>query len=275
MYPSNLDTWTVLEDMLVAIVTQAAAFGGPLGVQPNADGTTGVQSIERIVPASKAIFPSIGLMCVEYNEEITGQAKHDLVTRFIIALSVRQSHSPSISDLSRAALQSLRAYQNDGAGNGLSPLLRSNVTLGGLCQWAQIKSMERHVFIKDSDSSDVIATALYTFEVHDSVRISAITTPPATIPPDLSIATGSAGGILALFRSAPSGLAVAFSDESYADGSAGPISRWAWNFGDSIGTSTVQNPSYTFGAPGTYTVTLVVTTAGGAQSTVTAPVTVT
>ncbi len=48
-------------------------------------------------------------------------------------------------------------------------------------------------------------------------------------------------------------LAVNFSDLS--TGTA--IDGWSWDFGDG-GTSTAQNPSYSYGAPGTYTVSLTV-----------------
>jgi PKD repeat protein len=37
-----------------------------------------------------------------------------------------------------------------------------------------------------------------------------------------------------------------------------PIVSYAWSFGDGTGTSTLQNPSYLYGAPGNYQVTLVV-----------------
>jgi len=53
-----------------------------------------------------------------------------------------------------------------------------------------------------------------------------------------------------------------FSDESmFALGY--PITSWSWSFGDG-GTSTLENPSHTYAAPGTYTVTL--TIAGGVCS---------
>ena len=42
---------------------------------------------------------------------------------------------------------------------------------------------------------------------------------------------------------------------------------WEWNFGDNVGFSTDQNPSYTYGQPGTYTVTLIVRNAAGENST--------
>ncbi|TND05077.1 MAG: hypothetical protein FD123_3697 [Bacteroidetes bacterium] len=51
---------------------------------------------------------------------------------------------------------------------------------------------------------------------------------------------------------------------SFTDQSTSPTSivGWSWNFGDS-GTSSSQNPSHVYGAGGTYTVTLVVTSTNG------------
>ena len=65
----------------------------------------------------------------------------------------------------------------------------------------------------------------------------------------------------------------AFKDES-TPGTDGPaIVGWNWTFGDPASgarnTSTEQNPSHTFTAPGTYTVTLTVTDADGLTSTTT------
>jgi PKD repeat protein len=64
--------------------------------------------------------------------------------------------------------------------------------------------------------------------------------------------------------------AFAFTDES-TPGVDGPaIVGWAWNFGDpgsnAQDTSTEENPSHTFSAPGAYTVTLTITDADGLSS---------
>src|SRR5256885_527715 len=46
----------------------------------------------------------------------------------------------------------------------------------------------------------------------------------------------------------------------------GSIASYSWNFGDGSPVSTLQNPSHTYGAGGSYTVTLRVTDNQGAQS---------
>jgi len=49
------------------------------------------------------------------------------------------------------------------------------------------------------------------------------------------------------------GLPVTFTDLSF-----GELISWAWDFGDGVGTSTEQNPTYTFAEVGTFAVTLAV-----------------
>jgi len=48
---------------------------------------------------------------------------------------------------------------------------------------------------------------------------------------------------------------------NFTDLSSGPVISWAWDFGDGVGTSTAENPSYQYNSPGVYTVTLTATSA--------------
>lgn len=69
------------------------------------------------------------------------------------------------------------------------------------------------------------------------------------------------------------GTAMNFTDAS----SGGPFSAWSWNFGDPASgsnTAATQNPSHSFSAPGTFTVTLDVTNSAGCQNQITHDVTV-
>ncbi|MDB4883772.1 MAG: domain containing protein [Gemmatimonadetes bacterium] len=71
---------------------------------------------------------------------------------------------------------------------------------------------------------------------------------------------------VAQFTSSCASLACTFDSGGSTD-DAGIVSR-AWAFGDGATTSDVASPSHSYEAPGTYTVTLTVTDAGGLSSTI-------
>jgi PKD repeat protein len=94
-------------------------------------------------------------------------------------------------------------------------------------------------------------------------------------------------GLTAWFAWSPgtptAGQAVAFTDESFTSSGQGSTlgssnaSSWSWNFGDpnatgsNKNTSTVQDPSHTYGVAGTYTVSLTVSN-GSATATTLRPI---
>jgi PKD repeat protein len=73
------------------------------------------------------------------------------------------------------------------------------------------------------------------------------------------------------FTSSCTGLTCNFTDQSFD--SDGSVTGWAWTFGDGA-TSSAQNPSRTYAAAGTYSVTLTVTDNDGATQQRTSSVTV-
>jgi PKD repeat protein len=52
---------------------------------------------------------------------------------------------------------------------------------------------------------------------------------------------------------------------SFTDLSTGEVTGWEWDFGDTVGTSQEQHPTYTYQDAGDYTVTLTVTGPGGSD----------
>ena len=105
-----------------------------------------------------------------------------------------------------------------------------------------------------------LATGFGSFKLDQvNSHIGGGTAPPGNQPP------------VANFGDTISGLAVNFTDSS--TDSDGTIVSRAWNFGDG-GTSTATNPSHTYAAAGTYSVSLKVTDNGTATNTKTQSVTV-
>lgn len=100
--------------------------------------------------------------------------------------------------------------------------------------------------------------ALYDFSAPGATMTASTT--PANLAPSAS------------FTRQVNDLAVNFT--STATDSDGSIAQYAWTFGDG-GSASTANPSHTYGAAGTYTVTLTVTDNNGATDSASASVTVT
>lgn len=107
------------------------------------------------------------------------------------------------------------------------------------------------------------STTTYSAVVTDANGCTAGTTTAVTVNPD-PVAT-----LASNITSGCSPVCVNFTDQSTV-GNPGVITSWNWDFGDQ-NTSTQQNPSHCYNAPGVYPVTLTVTTSGGCTQTITMP----
>ena len=76
---------------------------------------------------------------------------------------------------------------------------------------------------------------------------------PAVAPPSASFTNNPASGAAPL-------------TVNFFDTSTGSPTSWSWTFGDGVGTSAAQDPSYTYDYPGTYTVTQIVANTGGSST---------
>jgi PKD repeat protein len=83
---------------------------------------------------------------------------------------------------------------------------------------------------------------------------------------DAAAAVGGGGPVVpvAAFMGSPTSGTVSLT-VTFTDQSTGSPTSWSWTFGDG-GTSTLQNPIYTYNATGTYTVVLTATNAAGSDS---------
>ena len=101
---------------------------------------------------------------------------------------------------------------------------------------------------EEGDAGEII-----TFTVNGKPAGTAVYTPGTSTHLDLAVTSGV--DFSASITSGAAPLTVKFTDESTGD----PKS-WSWDFGDG-GTSAERNPTHTYTLPGTYTVTLTVSTA--------------
>lgn len=164
------------EDALYDLILAATQAGGVLAVQPNQDGSAGIKLVEKVTPPEQNIFPCIGVAFSDQDDldPPVGARTRALVARFDIVLAVRRDYDHTVADTGAQARVDLRKYVNDGNGNGLSALLRSNPTLtsngSANCMKSYIKHFTEAVLRSEGDGAGVIATAIYQLETYDHVR---------------------------------------------------------------------------------------------------------
>ncbi|MFC1573421.1 S8 family serine peptidase, partial [Candidatus Eisenbacteria bacterium] len=139
------------------------------------------------------------------------------------------------------------AYSTDDA--AYTPLLTVDSAIEGLYS-APMPSVSGTVYIRVMDTDQTQGNrALDSIHV-DYMYIESVSDP---VPPVAGFSGNPTSG------SAP--LTVDFTDLS-----SGSPTSWSWDFGDGIGTSMAQNPSYTYGTDGSYTVSLTATNAYGSDT---------
>jgi PKD repeat protein len=95
---------------------------------------------------------------------------------------------------------------------------------------------------------------------------------PSPTPTPAPAPTPAADGTAASFSYVINGLQVVFTDTS-SPASGLSLQAWSWNFGDGIGTSTTESPTYNFTQAGTYNVELTVTDSSSQMATYYAQIT--
>lgn len=166
----GLERWQLQEQFLFNLIQGATTAGGLLAVQTNQDGTRGVKLVERVAPPEQNVFPCVGVQFSGYQETPEGGRSHLIVASFDVILAIKQEYDPAVTDTANAARLALVQYVNDGAGNGLSPLLRANPTLGATCIRGMIASLQFVPWESDSSTAGMIASAIYTYQATDLVR---------------------------------------------------------------------------------------------------------
>lgn len=126
-------------------------------------------------------------------------------------------------------------------------------------------------------NTSTLQNPTHTYATAGTFTVTQVTgTPPCTDTAKGTVVVNPLPAAKFTFTAACFGQATNFTDASTI--ASGTDTSWSWNFGDpgsgANNTSTVQNPTHTFSAPGTYSVILTVTSNFGCQSTITIPVVV-
>ncbi|MFT5462772.1 MAG: PKD repeat protein, partial [Planctomycetota bacterium] len=148
----------------------------------------------------------------------------------------------------------MAAFQSD-VTSGPAPLAVqfSDASIGAVTSWAWTFGDGGTSTLQDP-SYTYLANGSYTVSlaVSGSLGSDSVTSVNYITVADAPVAEFSADVLTGM---APLGV-------NFTDLSTGTVTSWSWNFGDG-GSSTAQNPSYTYAAAGTYDVTLTATGPGG------------
>ena len=114
----------------------------------------------------------------------------------------------------------------------------------------------------DGIGTDNVQNPVYTYANSGTYNVNLVVQSAQGCWDTITYPVAIQGPPTAGFTSSPGSVKVdeifTFSDFSFAN-----IINWQWNFGDTSGTSTLQNPTYSYAASGNYNVCLTVTDAKG------------
>jgi PKD repeat protein len=106
-----------------------------------------------------------------------------------------------------------------------------------------------------------IATTVVTTIPTTAATTAAVTTAATTVITTVATTAAPLAPVAAFSATPVTGTAPL--SVQFTDASTDLPTQWVWSFGDGIGNSTLENPSYTYANAGTYTVTLTAVNAAG------------
>jgi hypothetical protein len=157
-----------LEDQLIALITAATTNGGRLNAPSQ---YAAVKVVERVAPPEQRIFPNVAAQFRNLTETASGMHTEEVTATFDLAVAVQQPYTAGQTGTIAQARANLRPFVDDGAGNGLLELLRSQPTLGNLCRRSKVISVDEVTLMSGAATAGSIVAALIVFECQYSVKI--------------------------------------------------------------------------------------------------------
>jgi len=143
--PTGVDPWPSQEAYIYDKIFALTQNGGPLAAFKN---------VEKIAPPEKGRFPCAGVMFTHFEEPPEATRQHQVICYYDIVVQL-QSASDGQADTGARALEALAAYISV-----ISPLFRTDPTLGGLAQTSRFSRFER-VPLRTETGTAVTAVMAY------------------------------------------------------------------------------------------------------------------
>lgn len=144
--PTGADVWQAQEAYIRDLIVAQTGVGGPLAALKN---------VEKIAPPEKGVFPCAGVMFTNWEEQTSETRQHQIIAYFDIVVQLEAKSDGKNADTGARALEALDAYISV-----ISPLLRTDPTLGGLAQRSGFSRFER-VPLRTETGTAVTAVMAY------------------------------------------------------------------------------------------------------------------